>query len=267
MRYLAAQGLRPLLLDWGTPGDVERGFNLDAYTRDRLLPAIEVAKDFANGGIGVLGYCMGGTLAAGILATKPDGISAFATIGSPWDFSASRGVAASLRSMISDPSAHLDQLGQVFGMVPTEVFQLLFAIISPMQAAIKFRDFDVKNMDSEAAFHFAAIEDWLADGVPVPTPAAKNLLIDWNINNDTGGERWELLGEKVDLASIHVPSLTICGLKDSITPIDVAKPLGNGIPDCTILTPDMGHVGMIVGSKAKTEVWAPLANFLRTNLS
>ena len=39
LRWLAAQGLRPLLVDWGEPGPAESGFDLDAYGSRRLLPA------------------------------------------------------------------------------------------------------------------------------------------------------------------------------------------------------------------------------------
>ncbi len=46
---------------------------------------------------------MGGTLLAGILSLQNADVGAFATIGSPWDFSASRGVTATLRSKTTGP--------------------------------------------------------------------------------------------------------------------------------------------------------------------
>lgn len=271
LRYLATNGLRPLLLDWGEPSAAEQAFGFDQYASERILPAIRAAQNICGRDVGVLGYCMGGTLAAGVLAQFDQGIEAFATIGSPWDFSKTRGVSAALRAMAmapdaQDPREMLDSIGQVFGMIPTEVLQSLFALINPMQAAVKFRKFDAMETRSPQAFQFSAIEDWLADGVPLPTPTAKNLLVDWNIDNVTANEKWQLMGLKVDLGSIRVPSLTICGTRDSITPIDVATPLARAIPGCQLLTPNTGHVGMIVGSKAKTEVWETLVQFFNTNM-
>src|SRR5690606_17110789 len=63
LRTLAAAGLRPLLLDWGAPGQDERDFDLQDYVLGRALPA---AQAIGDGPLGILGYCMGGTLATGL---------------------------------------------------------------------------------------------------------------------------------------------------------------------------------------------------------
>ena len=39
LRHLAGAGLRPLLVDWGRPGEAERGFTLDDYIAGRLEQA------------------------------------------------------------------------------------------------------------------------------------------------------------------------------------------------------------------------------------
>jgi polyhydroxyalkanoate synthase len=268
LRFLAAQGLRPLLLDWGVPADVERDFDLNSYATQRLLPALEVSRGLTDEPIGMLGYCMGGTLAAGALSLHNDDVGAFVTIGSPWDFSVSKGVTASLRTMAAglQTAEMLENIGQVFGMIPTEFFQQLFALINPMQAAVKFRKLDNMDMNSAAAHHFVAIEDWLADGVPLVTSSAKDILIDWNLNNVTAQGCWNLLGEVVDLSAIQQPTLNVCGLRDSITQFDVGAAMARRIPNAELLTPDTGHVGMIVGSKARETVWKPVSEFFIGNL-
>ncbi len=268
LRYLAAQGLRPLLLDWGIPSDTEREFDLNTYTTQRLLPALKVSSGLTNKPVGVLGYCMGGTLAAGVLSLRNTDVGAFATIGSPWNFDASKGVTASLRAVATKPQATemVENIGQVFGMIPTEFFQQLFALINPMQAAVKFRKLNNMDLNSPAANHFVAIEDWLADGVPLVTPSAKDVLIDWNLNNATATGSWKLRGTPVDLSRIQQPTLHVCGLRDSITQFDVATAMAKEIPNAKLLTPDAGHVGMIVGSKARETVWKPVSNFFTGNL-
>lgn len=268
LRYLATQGFRPLLLDWGEPSDAERSYNLDNYVESRLFPALAIARQLSDKPIGVLGYCMGGTLAAGVLARDREGIGAFATIGSPWDFDASKGITATIRAATNrvDGAKLIDTLGQSFGMVPTEFFQYLFALINPMQAAIKFRKFDRLKRDSREETRFVAIEDWLADGVPLATPTARDLLLDWNLENSTAKGAWKLLGDTVDITKIDVPTLGVCGTRDSITQLDVAKALPNSIPNAKVLQPDAGHVGMIVGNNAQKTVWQPISNFFRSCL-
>ena len=268
LRFLAGQGLRPLLLDWGEPSDVERGFDLDFYVEKRVLPTLDVARGMSEKPVGVLGYCMGGTLAAGVLAQRGEGVAAFATIGSPWDFDASTGVTAALQSVATAPKAtqFLEEQGQVFGMIPTIFFQQMFAAINPMQAAVKFRKFNEMDQNSELARHFVAIEDWLADGVPLVTPTAKDLLVGWNINNATARGSWRLLGQPVDVSAIRQPALCVCGKRDSITQLKVATALPDSIATVKKIVPEAGHVGMIVGSKARESVWRPIADFFTEQL-
>jgi polyhydroxyalkanoate synthase len=270
LRWLAGQGLRPILLDWGTPGPEEAGFALEDYGAGRLLPALAHLRARTGRPIGLVGYCMGGTLAAGLAARAPAGLSALALIGAPWDFASTRGIAGGLRALIRSEGPErverlLAGLGQAFGMVPVPVWQSLFALVSPMQAALKFQKLARLDPESAAARHFVALEDWLADGVPMPAPAATNLLIDWQIRNVTAARRWRFLGGAVDPAAIDLPVIAFCGQSDSIAPPPLSLALPAAIPGAQVAQPRTGHVGMVVGSAARAQVWRPLAGFLATH--
>ena len=43
LRWLAARGVRPLLLDWGWPGEIERQFSLTDYVAGRMERAMAAA--------------------------------------------------------------------------------------------------------------------------------------------------------------------------------------------------------------------------------
>lgn len=267
LRWLAAQGLRPILLDWGAPGPEEARFGLEDYGAARLLPALAHLRARTGRQVGLVGYCMGGTLAAGLATRAPEGLSALALIGAPWDFASTIGIAGGLRAMIRAEGPERTErliagLGEAFGMVPVSVFQTLFALVSPMQAALKFQKLARLDPDGAAARHFVALEDWLADGVPMPAPAAINLLVDWQIRNVTAEGRWTFLGEPVDPGGIAMPVLGFCGQSDTIAPPPLALALPAAIPGARIAQPRTGHVGMVVGSAARAQVWRPLAAFL-----
>jgi poly[(R)-3-hydroxyalkanoate] polymerase subunit PhaC len=267
LRWLAAQGLRPILMDWGSPGPAEAGFDLDAYGARRLVPALGRVRALAGRPVPLVGYCMGGTLAAGLAARAPGDIAGLVAIGAPWDFASTRGIAGGIRAMIrSQGPAHterlLDGLGEAFGMVPVSLFQMLFALINPMQAALKFQKLARLDPDGPAARLFVALEDWLADGVPMPAPAAKDLLVNWHIRNTPATDGWRFLGGTVDPGAIRAPALIVCGESDSIAPPALAHPLGRVIPGARTIRPRTGHVGMVVGSAARASVWRPMAEFL-----
>jgi polyhydroxyalkanoate synthase len=270
LRWLAGRGLRPALLDWGTPGPAEARFGLEDYGARRLAPALAALRAASGRPVALVGYCMGGTLAAGFAARRPDGLAALATIGAPWDFASTRGVAGGLRAMIrAEGPARVERqiaaLGQAFGLVPVSVFQELFALVNPLQAALKFQKLARLDPNGAAARHFVALEDWLADGVPMAAPAARELLVDWQIRNLTARGAWRFLGGAVDPAAIRLPTLAFCGARDSIAPPALACPLPASIPGAQTRTPATGHVGMVVGSAARAQVWRPLAEFLHAH--
>jgi polyhydroxyalkanoate synthase len=142
---------------------------------------------------------------------------------------------------------------------------MLFALINPIQAALKFRKLSSLDPDGQAARLFVALEDWLADGVPMPVAAAKDLLLGWHVRNTTARGTWRFLGDIVDPCAITVPTLVVAGQRDTIAPPPLAEPLAAATPGATALRPRTGHVGMVVGSAARTEVWRPLADFVATN--
>lgn len=270
MRGLAALGLRPALLDWGAPGPAETGFSLDDYGARRLEPALRALRAAAGRRPAVIGYCMGGAIAAGLAARRPGAVSALGVIGAPWDFASTRGTAGGLRAMLraegpSKVERRIDALGQAFGHVPVSIFQHLFALINPMQAALKFQKLARLDPDSAAARHFVAIEDWLADGIPMATPTAKTVLVDWQVRNLTAARAWRFLGGAVDPGAIRTPTVVFCGARDAIAPPALALALPEAIPGARIEAPRTGHVGMIVGSAARAQVWRPLAEFLKAH--
>jgi polyhydroxyalkanoate synthase len=271
LRWLAGRGLRPLVMEWGTPGPSEAGFDVEAYGAERLRPALARAQEAAGGPVPVVGYCMGGTLAVGLAARAPEEVAALVTIGAPWDFASTRGLVGGLRAMIRAEGAGrsariLDGLGAAFGLVPGSLFQALFALVNPMQAALKFQKLARLDPESAAARLFVALEDWVADGVPMPVGAAKDLLIEWQIRNVTAEGRWRFLGAPVDPAGIRAPTLVFSGERDTIAPPELARPLGRLIPGAALAAPRTGHVGMIVGSAARAQVWRPLADFLAAHV-
>ncbi|MEM8742515.1 MAG: alpha/beta fold hydrolase [Pseudomonadota bacterium] len=265
MRHLASAGLRPLLLDWGGAGPEEHGFDLTAYHDLRLVPALEAAA--RDGPVSVLGYCMGGTLAAALAQTRPDLVARLALMGAPWRFADTAGVAGGLRKLGRD--AGPDRLAQtltafdtMFGAVPGDLLQLLFAMLDPGLVLTKFRRFAGLPRRSRDALRFVELEDWVNSPVDLPGPAAVEILVDWQLRDLTGRGRWQLAGQRVDPGKIGQPALVVCASADRIAPPGTTEPLAAAIAGAQVIRPATGHVGMIVGRASRNTVWAPLSEFL-----
>ena len=260
LRYLADQGLRPLLVDWGAPAAEERHFDVGAYIARRLEAAAEVACQ-AAGGVApvVLGYCMGGLLALALAARRPDLVSALALLATPWRFHAERAEHARLLGVLAEPIA---RSYAALGEVPVDVLQALFAAQDPLLVLRKFSRFAAMAQDSPAALGFVALEDWLNDGVALAIPVARECLGGWYGEDRPGQGRWRIDGKAIRPRDIEIPALVVVPAQDRIVPPATAAALADELPQAETWTPRLGHIGMIVAHDAPGVVWEPLARWL-----
>ncbi|MEX2407745.1 MAG: alpha/beta fold hydrolase, partial [Rhodovibrionaceae bacterium] len=129
LRWLAGHGFRPLLLDWGAPGEAERGFTLTDYIAGRLSAALDVVLAETGARPALLGYCMGGTLALALAQLRQDSVRALALLAAPWDFHAGQEEIAKAGPMALLPYKPAMQL---LGVLPTDALQALFAGLDPL---------------------------------------------------------------------------------------------------------------------------------------
>ena len=260
LRFLAQQGLRPLLVDWGAPGDEERKFDLTDYIL-RLERACEVASE-ASGGkpVALLGYCMGGLLALALAARRPELVRAQALLATPWAFHAERADHARLLGSLANSFA---ATFQPMGELPVDLLQALFASLDPMMAVKKFTRFAAADEESPQIRAFVALEDWLNDGVPLALPAALECLRDWYGADRPGRGCWRVGGKAIVPEEIAAPSLVVLPAADRIVPPKSAKALAEALPNVEVLTPPLGHIGMVVGHGAPDAVWKKLAEWVK----
>ena len=259
LRWLAGQGVRPLLLDWGWPGETERRFTLTDYIAGRLERALAAA----GGPVVLAGYCMGGLLTLAAAQRRPDLVSALALLATPWDFHApdpaSSAVLARLRPALEPAMALAETL-------PVDALQFMFTLLDPFGVAAKYRSFANLDPDSPRARLFVALEDWLNDGVPLAAPVARECLDAWYGRNAPARGEWRVAGLPVDPAALRLPTFVAVPARDRIVPPESARPLAAAIPGAVLLEPGAGHIGMAAGSTAERVLWRPLQEWV-TGLS
>ncbi len=255
LRWLAGQGVRPLLLDWGWPGAAERRFTLTDVIAGRLERAIAAA----GAPVVLAGYCMGGLLALAAALRRPDRVRALALLATPWDFHAEHHEEA-IRLGASLPL--LEPLLAAAGALPIDAMQAMFAAPDPGSIAAKYRAFGRMDRDGEAARSFVALEDWLNDGVPLAAPIARETLAGWYGENQPGRGAWCVAGAPVNPAQLKMPCFVAAPARDRIVPPGSALPLAGLIPGAVLHRPAAGHIGMTAGPRAEAALWAPLLGWL-----
>ncbi len=260
VRWLADQGFRPYLVDWGSPGAEERGFSLTDYVVGRLEAALDAVIAADRRPPLAIGYCMGGLLALALAQRRQDDMAGLALMATPWDFHAEQALQGRLAAAGLPP---LEPMMETLGELPVELIQGLFTALDPQLVLRKFLAFSRLKRDSAAARDFVALEDWLNDGVPLAAPVARECIAGWYGENTTTQGRWRIAGRAVDPGALVLPCLCLIPAQDRIVPPASATALAKAIPDAEMLTPSIGHVGMVVSARAKRQVWSPLARWLK----
>ena len=257
LRFLAGQGVWPLLLDWGWPGEAERGFTLTDYVAGRLERVLMALPGPAV----VVGYCMGGLLALGAALRRPDRVAALGLLATPWDFHSTAEDTARARAA-SALLPGLEGLMQSTGALPVDVIQTLFAGLDPFGIARKFRAFARLDPSTARAELFVALEDWLNDGIPLAAPVARETLGGWYAANTTARLAWRIAGQVVDPAAVRLPSFVAIPHRDRIVPPASARSLSARLPRSEVHEAAAGHIGMAAGSGAEAALWRPLLAWL-----
>jgi polyhydroxyalkanoate synthase len=256
LRFLAENGVHPLLLDWGWPGQVEREFTLTDYIAGRLERALVAVGQ----PVILAGYCMGGLLTVAAAERRPELVRALALLATPWDFhAADRARAIGLAKLLPT----LDPLMRFAGALPIDALQTLFVLLDPFGVADKYRAFARVRQDSDRARLFVALEDWLNDGIPLAASVSRECLSRWYGANTPARLKWRVAGLPVDPGALALPTFVAAPGNDRIVPPESARPLAAAIPGARLHEPAAGHVGMVAGRTAEAALWRPFLEWVR----
>ncbi|MDE8345117.1 MAG: alpha/beta fold hydrolase [Acidocella sp.] len=255
LRWLAAQSVHPYLLDWGWPGPVERGFSLTDYVAGRLERALAAI----SGPVVLAGYCMGGLLALAGTLRNPGKVAGLALLATPWDFHQPD---AQTARRIAEALLPMEGLMRLSGTLPIDALNTLFAMVDPHGVGDKYRDFAGQDQTTARARRFVAMEDWLADGVPLAATVARETLGGWYGENTPARGQWRITGLPVDPGALTVPVFCAIPARDRLVPSASASALADRLHAPTIIEPEAGHIGMIAGAHAQSTLWQPFKDWL-----
>ncbi len=268
LRTLAAQGFRPLLVDWDAPGESEAGFTLDDYVLRRLVPTLELAAQWQShdetrpAPCHVLGYCMGGLLSLALAALRPELVSTLTLLATPWDFHQPD---PAIGPRFLDIAHQVEPALEALGLLPVDMIQTLFASFQPLQVPTKFASFAQLDPASDKARHFVLLEDWLNDGVPLTAPVARACFRELYGCNLSGQSRWEIGGVTVEPRALDHPAFIVAPGRDRIVPPESTLPLASLLPNATLIEPMTGHIGIIASRSAPALVWEPYLDWLKSH--
>jgi polyhydroxyalkanoate synthase len=258
--FLVAQGHDVFTIDWGTPGDEDRYLTFDEIADGYLGRAVRVAaRCAAQQNTHVLGYCLGGTLAAIHVAARGEQVASLVAVAAPVKFGDEGLLAAWTRTEGLD----LRALEQGAGNVPWQLMQSAFHLLRPTLTLSKAVHLLDRAWDDAFLDGFLALETWGSDNVSFPGAAYRRYIEALYRRDELAQGTFTLSGRPAKLSAITCPTLAVTFGHDSIVPESSAAPLLELISstDKQRIHLPGGHVGAMVSKAAAKGLWPQLSQF------
>ena len=220
IRWAVGKGYTVFVISWVNPDESFADKSFDDYTAGGIFAALEaIERATGEKQVTAIGYCIGGTLLAATLAylaaTEDDRISAVTFFAAQVDFAkAGELLIFSDEAQISMLEREVRDVGYLDGAKMAATFNALRAndliwyfVINNYLMGKEPPVFDLLYWNSDSTrFPYRMLFDYLRN------------LYQENLLSQPGG--FELLGEKIDLRNIKIPTYILASKEDHIAPAD-----------------------------------------------
>ena len=262
VEFLRDRGFDVYLIDWGVPRAEHSKLGLADYVTDFIPECIEkIGEDCGVDEVTLIGYCMGGSLAAMYAALHPDGpLRNLVCVATPVN---SDGMPMQ-RLWASPEHFDIDRLVDELGNVPSELVVASLEMLTPLQrTGGRVRLLQNASDDAFVRAHLR-MERWANDQIPFPGETARQMTKDFLLANKLVKGEFEINGQRVDLGEIRVPLLHVTALHDRTVPPDSSRDLVRmvGSEDKTEIVMKGGHVSLVAGGNAVYRMWPKLDQWM-----
>ncbi|MFC7131595.1 MULTISPECIES: class III poly(R)-hydroxyalkanoic acid synthase subunit PhaC [Salinibaculum] len=262
VRRLLEAGHDVYLIDWQEPSRLDRSLGVHDYVDRYIDNCVDfVREESGRESINVLGYCMGGTLAAIYAALYPEKVNALGLLATGLYFDDTGGVLEEWGDAdYYDPRS----VTAAYGNVPGEFLDVGFALMDPVSNYLsKYVRLAERLENEDFVENFARMETWLGDSVDVAGTVYAEFLEDVYQRNALYENELTVDGEAVDVQNIDMPLLQIVGTYDHLVPPAASTPFNDvvGSDDVTTIEYPTGHVGLAMSRSTHSDVWPEVAEW------
>ena len=271
VRNLLNLGVDLWVVDWGNPTRADRWLSIDDYVSGYIDDCVTAILDATGADkVNLLGICEGGVFTLAYAALEPARVNNLVLAITPLDFHADEHAADVEKGFInvwtrSLTKEDVDQMIEVWGVLPGEFMGAVFSMLTPVRSATKY-NLDLLDVadDEKKLLNFLRMEKWLGDRPNHAGEAAKQWLKELYQDNKLINNAWQLGDRHVDLSKVTMPVLNIFALNDHIIPPATSQVLDGklGTDDYSELGLPGGHIGLFVSAKSQGIVGNGIVDWL-----
>ncbi|WP_231745181.1 acyl-CoA synthetase [Mycobacterium sp. IS-1590] len=261
-------GIDPWVIDFGSPDKVEGG--MERTLADHVVAlseAIDTVKEVTGRDVHLAGYSQGGMFAYQVAAyRRSKDLASIIAFGSPVDTLAA--LPMNLPASVA-PAAADFMADHVFSRIdiPGWLARTGFQMLDPIKTAQSRIDFLRQLHDREALLpreqqrRFLASDGWIAWS----GPAIAELLKQFIAHNRMMSGGFSIHGDLVTLSDIECPVLAVVGEVDDIGQPASVRGIKRAAPKADVyeFLIRAGHFGLVVGSKASSQTWPAVAQWVK----
>lgn len=262
IEYLLLQGYDVYLMDWVPPRREHAHLGMKDFALELIDESIaHVQQDSGESDVSLVGYCLGGFLAAVNAAIHNKGpIHNLVCFTTPVN---AEGMAL-YKAWVETKAFDIDRLVDALGVIPGDMINASIQALRPLQK--QANQLQLLNNVQDDAFVKASLrfDRWATEQLPVPGALARDLVNDFLRGNKLARNEYMLDDKRVDLGKIRVPFLHVAAEYDHIVPTAASSDLVKlvGSKDKNEIVVKGGHVSLIAGGNAVYRLWPQLDKWL-----
>ncbi len=271
VRYCLSEGKRIYLLEWTPTWNGNGNAGLADYAGRSISEAVQcVLKATGETKLFLMGHSLGGTLAAIYATLDPRHLRGLVLLGAPLCF-------APGTSKFRDALVLLTpRLSSDVDVIPGSLLSHISAVASPRTFIwSRLVDAALAISDRTAFETLARIERWTLDEVPLPGKLVEDILYLLYRDNSFCQQTLVIGDEAVGPSRLRCPTLAVVNTADEIAPLSSVAPFLDAAPvrDARIikypgeLGVGLQHLAVLVGKKARAQIWPEISAWLNEHSS
>ncbi len=273
VKYFVAQGFDVYLIDWGMPTRKHTHYNLNTYVSEFMPEFLaKVREHSGQQQLSLHGWSMGGifTLCYTALTHDPD-IRNLVILGTPINSHASGAIGKVYQAIErraewvrKNTGFRIHNLNPQWLHTPGWANVVGFKMTNPMGSLMGYWELVVKLADRQFVVNHATTSAFLDKMVAYPGGIVQDMMVRIWIDNELAKGYMQIGKKEVRLADIQCALWAGAGKSDNMVTKAAVETLMDHVSssDKEFVVVAGGHMGILSGSKAPSDVWPKVADWL-----